>query len=127
MSTFENRGSYLFVKLSAPYSFHGVISVIQQIADVCKTDDLNKVLVDARAFAEEISVFDRFQMGVEIARLLGAQIQMAVTVRPILTVNPVTENAAINRGTKYKWFLTFEDAEQWLLGKKDEPLHITKR
>ena len=116
MTSFENRGSYLFVELSAPYSFHGVVSVIQQIADICKTDVQNKVLVDARAFTEEISVFERFQVGVEIARVLGPQIQLAVMVRPIVTIPPVTENAAVNRGAKYKWFLTFEEAEQWLLG-----------
>jgi len=113
MSIIENRTTYLFTELSAPYSFPVVFSMIEQVAKICQDANLNKVLADARAFTEHISTFDRYRIGVEIAKVFGSHTQIAIVLRPS-EITYVGENTAINRRAKLKVFSIIEEAQQWL-------------
>ena len=46
MPVYENRGSYLFVENSEPYSLDLILSMVQGIADRCQKGNLRKVIVD---------------------------------------------------------------------------------
>jgi hypothetical protein len=46
MPIFENRGSYLFVKITEPYSLKLTFSFLQEFADACNQESLEKALIE---------------------------------------------------------------------------------
>lgn len=113
MHTFENRGDYLFVEITEPITVKVLISAIQEMADFCQREKLNKVLVDMRTVHEAISIIDRYTLGVNVAKVIGSKITIAV-VAPDAMITRVAENAAVNRYGKLKAFSDMEKALEWL-------------
>ena len=46
MPIFENRGDYLFVKATEPYSLKLTFSILREFADICNREHLEKALID---------------------------------------------------------------------------------
>ncbi|HXD09111.1 MAG TPA: hypothetical protein VN653_03520 [Anaerolineales bacterium] len=113
MSTHQNKGDHLFVEINEPYSLKLLISNIHAVADHCRKENLNKVLVDIRKMEGNPSIFDRFQLGLEIVKAWGTRITVAVVAKPSL-INRTAENTAVNRGAKVKAFSEMKDAMEWL-------------
>ena len=115
MHTCENRGSHLFVGITEPFSVEIILStLIQEVADTCQSENLDKVLVDmSPVHNASISILDRYQMGVKVARVLGPKIKVAVVAQTAL-VNYVAETAAVNRYGKMKVFSDMAQAMKWL-------------
>jgi len=113
MSTCQNKGNYLFVEVSEPYSLKLLISTIHEVADHCQKENLNKVLVDLRKMEGSPNVFDRYEVGIEIVKVWGSRIKAAVVAKPGV-VNRMTENTAVNRGAKLLATSEMEDALKWL-------------
>jgi hypothetical protein len=111
--TFENRGTYLLVEITEPISVKLLLSAIQEMADFCQRENLNKVLIDMRTVQEEISIIDRYTLGVNVAKVLGSKITIAV-VAPDALITRVAENAAVNRYGKLKVFSDIQKALEWL-------------
>ena len=113
MSTWQNKGDYLFVEVSEPYSLKLAISTIHEIADQCRAENLYKVLIDMSKVEGHLSIFDRYLVGIEIVRLWGSRIKAVVLAKPSM-INRVTENTAVNRGAKLQVVSNMESALQWL-------------
>jgi len=111
--TFENRGTYLLVEITEPISVKLLLSAIQEMADFCQRENLNKVLIDMRTVQEEISIIDRYTLGVNVAKVLGSKITIAL-VAPDALITRVAENAAVNRYGKLKVFSEIQKALEWL-------------
>ena len=109
----RNMGDHLFVEISEPYSLKLFLSAIHEAADHCREENLNKVLVDVRNMTGNPSIFDRFQIGMEIVKVWGPRIKVAVIAKPGV-INRVAENTAVNRGMKLFATTSPEDATQWL-------------
>lgn len=60
-----------------------------------------------------IPVVDRFQLGIEIATILGSKIQMAI-LAPRLMIDKLGENTAVNRGGRVFVTSSREQALAWL-------------
>jgi len=106
-------GDYLFVEVSEPYSLKLFLSTIHEVADHCREENLDKVLIDLRGMEGNPSIFDRFQAGIEIVKSWGIGIKAAVIARPVV-INRTGENTAVNRGSKIKMFSEIKDATAWL-------------
>jgi hypothetical protein len=106
-------GDYLFVEVSEPYSLHLFLSTIHEVADHCQKDNLNKVLIDINKMTGSPNIFDRYRVGVEIAKTWGPRIRAAVITKPGIT-NRMTENTAVNRGAKLMVTSDRETALKWL-------------
>jgi hypothetical protein len=113
MSTCQNKGDYLFIEVSEPYSLKLAISTIHEIADRCRAENLYKVLIDLSKVEGNPSIFDRYLAGIEIVRLWGSRIKAAVLARPGM-INRMTENTAVNRGVKLLAVSDMESALKWL-------------
>ena len=113
MSTCQNKGDYLFVEVSEPYSLKLSISTIHEVADHCRKENLNKVLIDIRKMEGSPSVFDRYQLAIESVKVWGSRIKVAVIARPGI-VNRMAENTAVNRGAKLMVTFDVEAAMNWL-------------
>jgi hypothetical protein len=113
MSTWQNKGDYLFVEVSEPYSLKLAISTIHEVTDHCQEENLYKVLIDMSKVEGHLSIFDRYLVGIEIVRLWGLRIKAVVLAKPSM-INRVTENTAVNRGAKLHVVSDMESALQWL-------------
>jgi hypothetical protein len=54
MPIFENRGNYLFVKITEPYSLKLTFSILQEFADACNRENLEKALIDMLALEDHV-------------------------------------------------------------------------
>jgi len=113
MTTCINKGEYIYVEVNEPYSLKLLLSAIHEVADHCQTDHLDKVLIDLRKMAGNPTIFDRFQLGIEIARTWGSRIRAAaITSLPVMS--RIGENAAVNRGATLLITTTMDAAMKWL-------------
>jgi hypothetical protein len=70
--------------------------------------------ISARCQAENHpSIIERYEMGVEIARIWGPRIR-AVAVANKNLINYLTENTAVNRGARFKVVSDMENGLAWL-------------
>ena len=113
MSTCQNKGDYLFVEVNEAYSLDILMSTIHDVAEHCRKENLNKVLIDLRKMEGSPNIFDRYRIGIEIARVWGAKIKVAVIARSGV-INRMTENTAVNRGEKLIAVFDEETALTWL-------------
>jgi len=111
MHTCENRDSYLFVEITDPLMI--TAAIFQDIAQACRSQDLNKILIDLRAVRTTLSIFDRYKAGIYVASIIGPRIKMAVVAQAAL-ITRVAETVAVNRYGKLKMFSDIEEARRWL-------------
>lgn len=88
-------------------------STIREIAEICKRDNLDKVLVDLRKVNTSISIMDRYDIGVEVRHVIRPDIREAVAAKCNL-ITYMAETVAINRGARLKVFSKVEHALEWL-------------
>ena len=113
MPIYENRGSYLFVRITEPYSLQGAISFLRDLAEQCRQEHLEKALVDGSTLEGRISIWDRYQVGREYVRVIGPKIIVAL-VAPRGLINSVMENVIVNRSGTLRVFHQMESALAWL-------------
>lgn len=113
MPVFENRDSYLFVTLTEPYSLQGTFLFLADLAERCRQEHLDKALINGSRLEGRISIWDRYQIGREYARVIGPKIVVALVLSPTL-INRVAENVAVNRSGRLRVFHKMELALQWL-------------
>jgi hypothetical protein len=110
--TFENRGSYLLVVPGESYDLANFRAGIREALAFCREQGLSKILADIRTLGGNIPVLDRFELGVEMAEVLGA-FQVAI-LAPAAMIDRMGENAAVNRGGKVFVTESLERALEWL-------------
>jgi hypothetical protein len=110
---YENRGGYLFVKITEPYSLKVALSLLHEFADICRRDNWEKVLVDGLILEGPISIWDRYQLGEEYIRVIGTQIKVALVANRDL-IDLTIENVVVNRRGRFKVFHDMESALKWL-------------
>ncbi len=113
MANFEIKGDYLLMTPSHHYSLVQYKAALTEAATLCKQNQLNKILADARTIEASIPTFDRFELGVEIANILGGKIKIAILV-PAAIIDKLGENAALNRGGRVMVTSSLEQALDWL-------------
>jgi hypothetical protein len=113
MPIFENRGDYLFVKATEPYSLKLTFSILREFANICNREHLEKALIDVLILDSRISIWDRYQIGEEYVRVVGSKIKVAVVARRDL-IDLTMENVVVNRSGRIKVFHEMESALKWL-------------
>ena len=113
MATYHNRVEYLLVEINESYSLDRYLSIIREIANICNSAGLKKVLIDFSQVDANPSIMDRYTLGSEIARVWKFKIQGAGIGRRE-TINFMIENVAVNRGANVKGFTAKADALKWL-------------
>ncbi|MFN8388112.1 MAG: hypothetical protein U0X92_17080 [Anaerolineales bacterium] len=81
MPTFQNKGKYLLVEITEPYSVKMITSAIHEVTAFCTAHNLNKALVDLRSILTR-RILERHLLGIELAKAWGRRIQVAVILRP---------------------------------------------
>ena len=118
MHSCENRGNYLYVEVTE--SLVITAAVFQDIADTCRSQNLDKVLMDLRMVCTTLSTFDRYRAGVYVASIFGPKIKVAVVAQAAL-ITRMAETVAVNRHGKLKVCTDMDQAMDWLgVGKQDQ-------
>ncbi len=97
MLTLQNKGDYLLAEASGIYSLELFMSIIHEVSDRCRAENLNKALVDLRNVEGDPSILDRHRFGIEIADVWGPRIKVAAVAKTEV-INRMAENTAVNRG-----------------------------
>ena len=113
MPVFENRGSYLFVKITEPYSLKMAFFFLREFAERCNQEHLEKALIDGMILEGPISIWDRYQLGEEYVRVVGPKIKVALVGKRDL-IDLTMENVVVNRSGNFKVFHEMEAALKWL-------------
>ena len=113
ISTCVNQGNYLLIEIGGTYSLKFLLSAIHEVAEHCRRENLNKALIDLRGMSGNPNIFDRYRLGLEIVRVWGPELRVAILGRAEMT-NRVTENTAVNRGAKIRIKTSLAEALQWL-------------
>jgi hypothetical protein len=113
MTIYENKGQYLVMKPTEAYSLESYNQAIKGARDLCEKYHLTKILADIRGRKDRIPAADRFELGVEMANILGSKIQLAI-LAPSAIIDKLGENAAVNRGGRVFVTDSLEKALKWL-------------
>ena len=113
MPVYQVKGKYLLVRIVEPYSLKLVLATIGEAAARCRQEQLDRLLADLREMVGVPTIMDRYEMGVEIARVFGSKIQCAAVADPGL-INWLAESVAVNRGANFKVFSDMAEAMKWL-------------
>lgn len=123
MPDFENKGTYLLMTPSEAYSLQNYKEALAKAASLCKAYKLTRILADIRGIQADISIPDRFLLGVEMAELFGRRIKLAI-LAPSEIIDRVGENAAVNRGGRVLVTDDLETALTWLEAASPRKKHI---
>jgi hypothetical protein len=94
---YEPREQYLLVVATGPFDADACRDAFGEVARLCAERELARVLVDARAIAEVVSIADRFGLA---NRAVAARVpRIAILVSEANATHSRTfENTATNRG-----------------------------
>ncbi len=113
MPNFEIKDDYLIMTPEEGYSFEYYKRAIREAAELCKQNKIHKLIADNRTINKDIPMFERFELGVEVAKIMGNNIKTAIILPP-QRINKFGENAAVNRGGRVLVTDSMERAIEWL-------------
>jgi len=113
MSPIEHRQDYLIAVCGETINLQVMFDMLAEIAQTCKQCNYHKALIDLRNAKGEIRTIDRYDLGKEIAKLIGNSVQIAVVYRSE-EIDLFGENVSVNRGANLKVFPDTTRALKWL-------------
>jgi hypothetical protein len=113
--TVTKDGGFLRVTIRGPATRTNLLGAVERIIVETKLEDIWRVLVDATGAPATLGAFDKYQIGVEFARVADRRMTMAVVARAEI-VDHFFETVARNRGGPVRVFTDETAALHWLLG-----------
>ena len=113
MILYERRNGYLFLEYSEKYEYKKIIELAKGLDTICREEHYEKVLVKVIGVVEEIGVLDKFDLAVEVSRIIRSPKSLAVLLQEN-SIDRFSENVAVNRGLNVHLFSRMEDALKWL-------------
>jgi len=112
--TLKNNDTHLLFNFSGEYDFNKSIELIHSIKSECINKNIFKVLVDTSNVKKNgLSNLNRFNMGVEIGKVLNSKIQLAILDNE-KGVNHLVEISANNRSSYVKASSDRKELLKWL-------------
>ena len=113
MAVLEKIDDYALMAPEEPYDLNRYKNALRKVAEFCEQNGLKKILADVSKSRDNIPVLDRFQLGIDIANILGGRIQMAILAPPFM-IDKLGENSAVNRGGRVFVTSSKSQALAWL-------------
>ena len=112
--TVKNKDEYLLFTFSGEYDYNKHLNLISAIKSECVRNNVFKVMTDNRLIKNQsISNLDKFNLGVEISKVLNSKIQLAILDNQEDTDNLI-EITANNRSSFVKSSLNRNELLEWL-------------
>jgi hypothetical protein len=112
--TVRDEGEFLRVTLIGPGSLPNLLAALQRIIAETKSRDIWRVLVDATGVPPPLGTSEKYDLGLETARVADPRMKSAVVARSE-NVDHFFETVARNRGVSVMVFLQENAAISWLL------------
>lgn len=113
MKTFDVRDGYLFVYYDERNDVNSLIVLMNEVAEICKRENIKKLLADLSNMKGEPSLLDRFTLGLSAVWILRGLSKSALIYRDVET-NQFAETVAVNRGLPTFVTHDIEEAKRWL-------------
>jgi len=113
MKIIERRDSYIFVYYDEKNDVNSLITLMEEIAEACKKENIRKVLGDLSNMTGEPNFIDRFKLGIAGVKLLRGLAKIAIIYKQVES-NRFAENVAVNRGLPTLITHDIEQAKRWL-------------
>ena len=110
----EDRGGYLYIRISRNYTVEGIQQCLAQARETAEKLGTFFLLFDGTGLTPPKQEFDRFALGMEVAKLFTQGFRIAAIYQGHL-INKFTEDTAANRGVSIRVCASEEEALQWLL------------
>lgn len=116
-ATLEPRPGYLFVTLAGEPSLPAIQRILGEVLSACRERGLKAILVDAGALTGDLTILERFQLGLHFAVSWDPGVRCAVVVSPeSLRDRQLLEVVAQNRAVDIRLFDSLSGAYAWLEG-----------
>ncbi|GAB4345077.1 MAG: hypothetical protein Fur0042_09420 [Cyanophyceae cyanobacterium] len=115
VAEFTPQGGYLLVKALTPWTFNAAKQVIDGAKEAAIAQGHDYILFDLTAWIEVDTGMTRFRSGEYLARQFTPRFKLAAFALPEM-IDSFGENAAVNRGARFRIFATEQEAIAWLLG-----------
>ncbi len=112
MKTIQERKGYLFVEYDESTNSTALISLMEEMAGVCKVKNLKKILADLRNTTGTPDLSQRYELGVMGATILRG-LQTALVYQTDEN-NRFAESVALNRGLQAMITDDMDKAKRWL-------------
>lgn len=113
MKTFEVRDSYLYIYYDESGDVNSLIDLMKEISEICKKEKLKKILADLSKITGDLTILDRFRLGVAAVSIFRGLSKAAVIYKKVES-NRFAETVAVNRGLPSLITHDIEKAKQWL-------------
>jgi hypothetical protein len=112
----ELHGGLLLVTASGNVAFDAALRLLKQVCDTAKEKEVNKILTSTLAMEGELSTFERYGLGVEVAAYIK---QRQMNPRLAFVGKPPTMDGfgvrvGQNRGLATAMFSSQQEALNWL-------------
>lgn len=113
---FEFQEEYLLVTASGEFALGAALRLLKQTIDTADQKGIKRVLVDCVAMQGQLSTFERYDLGVEVAKYSLSRESHAklAIVGMAPTIDGFAVQVAANRGMSTALFATKKDALIWL-------------
>ena len=109
-----NNNTYLLFTYNGDYNFNKSLELISAIKSDCTKNDIFKVFLDtSKIKKDELSNLNRFNLGVEISKVLNSKIQLAILDNE-KGINHLVEITANNRSSYVKASSDKTELLKWL-------------
>lgn len=115
VAEFTSQGDYLLVKALPPWTFRAAKRVIDGAKEAAIAQGHDHILFDLTAWIEVDMDMTRFLSGEYLARQFSPRFKLAAFALPEM-IDGFGENAAVNRGARFRIFGNQQAAIAWLLG-----------
>jgi len=112
MTDIERRNGYLYVEYTEEYKLEKFLSISREVLTICRNEQYSKVLVNILNMQGTLSPMQRFEAGVQGARMFR-QIKIAVVHRKE-EITRFAEDVGVNRGLNGRIFSQMDKALEWL-------------
>jgi len=109
-----SQAAYLRVKVLTPWTFRAAKQVIDGAKESAIAQGHNYILFDLTPWADVDTGMTRFLSGEYLAQQFSPRFKMAAFTVPE-AIDRFGENAAVNRGARFRIFDNEQDAIAWLL------------
>jgi acetoacetate decarboxylase len=93
------------------------LTIMREVAQLCKKHNLDKVLIDARDYVRQGDTLDFYKFSTALEEMGLRHTKIAVVPNERDKINKDThfmENVAHNRGSMFRFFANKDDALAWL-------------
>ncbi len=114
--TLEARPGYVFCRYAGPFEASHLVDVGPAVAAFCAENQLQRVLVDLRDSAGDLTVEDRYRVANTAPYDVPTRIRVAICIRADQgDAHNTWSSAMAERGFTAKSFVDPESALEWLL------------